>query len=65
MSEMLQVPAVAKILNVSEWTVSDLLKKGSLEGHKIGGTWRVTQTQIDAYLENTKNTRDTAADSER
>ena len=51
MTEMLQIPAVAKILDVSEWVVNDLLKKGVMEGYKISGTWRVTQEQIDAYLE--------------
>ena len=55
MTEMLQIPAVAKILDVSEWVVNDLLKKGVMEGYKISGTWRVTQEQIDAYLERAAN----------
>ncbi|MHC4574379.1 MAG: helix-turn-helix domain-containing protein [Planctomycetota bacterium] len=58
---MLKISEVAKILAITEWKVNQLLKAGKLRGHQLNKEWRVTQEQIDEYLESTLNTRDTDA----
>jgi excisionase family DNA binding protein len=46
--------------NVSEATIRRLLDSDQMEGNKIGGQWRVTQDQLDRYLEKTKNGKNSA-----
>lgn len=46
--------------SVSEATIRRLLDSGQMEGNKIGGQWRITQSQLDRYLEKTKNGKKSA-----
>lgn len=58
MTKMLSVRDAAEILGVSEWVINQLLSKRELEGYKIKGTWKITQAQIDKYLDSVRNTND-------
>jgi excisionase family DNA binding protein len=42
---------VAEQLRVSSMTVYRLLKSGELRSAKIGKSYRILQTDVDAYLE--------------
>jgi excisionase family DNA binding protein len=43
---------VAEILKIKERTVLEYLRLGRLKGLKMGGRiWRITEEQIDAFLE--------------
>ena len=48
--ELLSPAAVAQILKVEETDVIATLTDGSLKGKKIGSTWRITKTALDAFL---------------
>lgn len=43
-----------ELLQVSRKTILGLIKKGDLVGFSIGGRYRVTQKQLDAYIEHTR-----------
>lgn len=45
---------VAKILNVTEVTVSRLIKSGKLEAFKIGEQIRITNASFQKFLEDSK-----------
>ena len=53
-TQYLNIREVARQLRVGYGTVRKLLKAGDLESYKIGAQWRITQEQVDAYLEKTK-----------
>ena len=55
-ANFMSVQQVADFLKVSEGTIIRLLKSGEMEGHKVGGQWRLTRNQVDEYLEKQKNT---------
>jgi len=43
---------VAEILKIKEGTVLEYLRKGRLKGIKMGGkVWRVTEAQIEDFLQ--------------
>jgi len=44
---------VADILRVSAQTVRRLLRDGEMPHHKVGGSYRVSQAQLDEYLART------------
>ncbi len=48
--DLLSPADAAKALGVSESDVLSTLEAGELKGKKIGATWRITRTALDAYL---------------
>jgi excisionase family DNA binding protein len=44
---------VAASLRVTRRTVYNWLASGALTGARIGGVWRISQMQIDAFLSST------------
>jgi len=48
--ELLSTADAAKALGVSEADVLATLEAGDLKGKKIGSTWRITRTALDAFL---------------
>lgn len=57
MKNILDVPQVAEYLNLHENTVYKLLQEGKLPGRKVGDQWRVSQEQLEAWIECQKVTR--------
>jgi excisionase family DNA binding protein len=48
--DLLSVADAAKLLGVSDADVQAVLDSGELAGKKIGTTWRIKRSAIDAYL---------------
>lgn len=48
-SELLSTKEAAVILDMSQETVSRLIKKGKLEGQKLGGFFVVTRASVEFY----------------
>ena len=48
-SELLSTKEAAVILNMSQETVSRLVRKGKLEGQKLGGFFVVTRASVEIY----------------
>ena len=48
--ELLSPAEAAQALGVSEADVLATLEAGDLKGKKIGSTWRITRTALDAFL---------------
>ena len=46
---------VAKRLQMNERTVTQWLRNGHLRGFKIGKEWRVSELDLDAFLEASAN----------
>ena len=46
---------VAKRLQMNERTVTQWLRKGHLRGFKIGKEWRVSELDLEAFLETSAN----------
>ena len=47
--EILSTKEAAVILGMTQETVSRLIKKGKLEGQKLGGFFVVTRTSVEIY----------------
>ncbi len=52
---ILTPPDVAKRLQMNEHTVTQWLRKGHLRGFKIGKEWRVSDVDLDDFLEASAN----------
>ncbi len=52
---LLTPPQVAKHLQVNERTVTQWLRQGHLRGFKIGKEWRVSERDLDNFLEQSAN----------
>ncbi len=52
---LLTPPDVAKRLQMNERTVTQWLRKGRLRGFKIGKEWRVSDVDLDAFIEASAN----------
>jgi excisionase family DNA binding protein len=48
-NELLSTREAAIILGMTQETVSRLIKKGKLEGQKLGGFFVVTRTSVEVY----------------
>ena len=46
---------VAKRLQINERTVAQWLRKGHLRGFKIGKEWRISEMDLEAFLEASAN----------
>ena len=53
--KLLTPPQVAKHLQVNERTVTQWLRQGHLRGFKIGKEWRVSERDLDNFLEQSAN----------
>lgn len=49
------VEELAKMFNLKNTTIQRKLDSGEIAGHKMGKEWRVSQNQLDEYLERTSN----------
>ena len=49
--EMLTAEEVARMLRLTEDSVTRLLRQGKLPGVKIAGSWRITRKELQEYLE--------------
>ena len=47
---------IAKIFRVTPRTIVNMLNSGSLGGFKVGPSWRISQTNLDKYLEKNSHT---------
>lgn len=47
---MLTIHDVAQTLNVDQRTIRELIRKNELRAIKIGKEWRVTESDLDAYV---------------
>lgn len=54
-------PEIAKLLQLKRTSVTFLLTSGKLRGRKIGQTWRVTKSDLNAYLAKNAPLSDTEA----
>jgi excisionase family DNA binding protein len=48
---LLTPPQVAERLQVNERTVTQWLRKGHLRGFKIGKEWRVSEIDLETFIE--------------
>ena len=60
-----EVRELSKILDMTERTVSKLLRDGILTGRKLGRKWYVTGSSINAYFEVPKQGGDKIEASEQ
>lgn len=54
--EVLKIKDVAALLKVGEKTVYSMAQSGELPGFKVRGQWRFIRKDIDAWIEQQKNT---------
>ena len=47
---MMTIHDVAEKLNVDERTVRELIRKNELRAIKVGKEWRVTENDLDGYV---------------
>jgi putative molybdopterin biosynthesis protein len=50
MEKLLTPEEVAKILDISEYTVKEMLREGEIPGKKVRGKWRVKQEDLRDYI---------------
>lgn len=55
MGEILTIPQTAEYLQVCDKTIRRLISSKKLSASKIGGSWRIKKSDIDDYLNETKN----------
>lgn len=48
--ELLKVREVAELLQLSNNTITKLLRKGALTGLKVGKLWRIREDDVLAYI---------------
>ena len=53
--KLLTPPQVAQHLQVNERTVTQWLRRGHLRGFKIGKEWRVSERDLENFLEQSAN----------
>ncbi len=54
MADYLKIPEVARQLDVSEPTVRRMVKGGKLPSVFVGGAYRISETDLEEYLENAR-----------
>jgi excisionase family DNA binding protein len=55
---------VAEILKVSDQTVTEMLRSGSLTGVKAGKLWRIPERHLERYLNGNLTTDDCNTETE-
>ncbi|MBN2606738.1 MAG: helix-turn-helix domain-containing protein [Thiotrichales bacterium] len=58
--ELLSVDQVAKKLGLSEFSIREMAREGTLIGAKVQGKWRFLITDIEAYIDKLFNKGDGA-----
>jgi excisionase family DNA binding protein len=53
--KLLTPAQIAEALQLNESTITRWLRKGRLRGFKVGKDWRVSATDLDAFLEEHAN----------
>lgn len=53
--EILRIKDVATLLKVGQKTVYTMAQSGELPAFKVRGQWRLSRKDIDAWIENQKN----------
>lgn len=53
--DIMTITQVAKYLQVSEVTMYKLLREGTIQGFKIGRSWRVSSADLSLYIEDCKD----------
>jgi excisionase family DNA binding protein len=53
--QILTPKEVAKELKVGEMTILRLLRAGELGGFKVGASWRILRSDLDAYVSQRHN----------
>ena len=56
-NEILTVQEVADYLKVKPTTMRQWIRQGELEANKFGGEWRVSDEQLQAFMEKHRGTR--------
>lgn len=54
-NEILTIPQAAGYLQVCDKTIRGLISDKKLSASKTGGSWRIKKSDIDDYLNDTKN----------
>lgn len=54
-TEILTISQAAEYLQVCDKTIRRLISNKKLSASKIGGSWRIKKSDIDDYLNETKN----------
>ncbi|MGB7949304.1 MAG: helix-turn-helix domain-containing protein [Candidatus Binatia bacterium] len=55
---LLTLAEAANILQVSTRTLQRMIRSGDLPAFKVGGQWRVRETQLRQWVENRQGSRD-------
>ncbi len=63
-NEVLTIKDVATFLRIADKTAYLMAQRGELPGFKVGGQWRFTRSDIDAWMEERKRTSGTGGSSE-
>lgn len=56
MDEVYTVEEVSSKLKIPEETIRQYLRKGILKGSRIGRYWRITEKDVEEFLEKNSNT---------
>jgi len=54
-NKLYKVDEVAKLLNISRFTVYELIKRGDIAAYRIGRSMRIAQKDFDSYTKQAKN----------
>lgn len=55
MEELFTAKEAARALKISEYTVIRLIKDGDLRASKIGNSWRIRHSDLQAYIDARSN----------
>jgi len=51
MSKLLTTKQAAELLNIHPTTIHRMIQRGELEAYRVGGSVRIDETHLHAYLE--------------
>ncbi len=63
--EVLTIKDVAQLLKVGEKTVYSMAQTGELPAFKVRGQWRFSRKDIDAWIEQKKNTTQESSEDDQ
>lgn len=46
---------VSEILGISTYTIREYIRNGSLKGFKIGREWRISESDLQEFLDSKRN----------
>lgn len=56
MEKIYSLVQVAEYLQASRITLYNYIKSGKLRAFKVGGNWRVTESDLEAFINASRNT---------